>query len=153
MTCSLCLMIWKDCGWKWSWPPWREPHASGTRLWKTGQNCQHAQSKDRDSKEGLEGTLPQLRRCFSKDCLTFFNHDIEMHQNRRTRWFKYDRDYLCVNKSQFVPVIFEPPCIWITYIWKCTTFRPPPSSAKVEYGYSDTSMLPLGLDDLFEGEL
>ena len=37
-----------------------------------------------------------------------------------TRWFKYDRDYLCVNKSQFVPVIFEPPCIssgqdaWLT---------------------------------------
>ena len=30
-----------------------------------------------------------------------------------TRWFKYDRDYLCVNKSQFVPVIFEPPCIRI----------------------------------------
>jgi hypothetical protein len=29
-----------------------------------------------------------------------------------TRWFKYDRDYLCVNKSQFVPVIFEPPCIY-----------------------------------------
>jgi hypothetical protein len=28
-----------------------------------------------------------------------------------TRWFKYDGDYLCVNKSQFVPVIFEPPCI------------------------------------------
>jgi hypothetical protein len=30
--------------------------------------------------------------------------------NRFTRWFKYDRDYLCVNKSQFVPVIFQPPC-------------------------------------------
>ena len=29
----------------------------------------------------------------------------------RTRWFKYDRDDLCVSKSQFVPVIFEPPCI------------------------------------------
>jgi hypothetical protein len=28
-----------------------------------------------------------------------------------TRWFKYDPDDLCVNKSQFVPVIFEPPCI------------------------------------------
>ena len=27
-----------------------------------------------------------------------------------TRWFKYDRDDLCVNRSQFVPVIFEPPC-------------------------------------------
>jgi hypothetical protein len=30
-----------------------------------------------------------------------------------TRWLKYDRDYLCVNKSQFVPVIFEPPCMYI----------------------------------------
>jgi hypothetical protein len=29
-----------------------------------------------------------------------------------TRWFKYDRDYFCVNKSQFVPVIFEPPCVF-----------------------------------------
>jgi hypothetical protein len=27
-----------------------------------------------------------------------------------TRWFKYDWDDLCVNNSQFVPVIFEPPC-------------------------------------------
>jgi hypothetical protein len=27
-----------------------------------------------------------------------------------TWWFKYDRDDLCVNKSHFVPVIFEPPC-------------------------------------------
>jgi hypothetical protein len=25
-------------------------------------------------------------------------------------WFKYDRDWLCVNKSQFFPLIFEPPC-------------------------------------------
>jgi hypothetical protein len=33
-----------------------------------------------------------------------------------TRWFKYDWDYLCVNKSQFVPVIFEPPCVW-DLIW------------------------------------
>ena len=28
-----------------------------------------------------------------------------------TRWFKYERDYLCVNKPVTVPVIFEPPCI------------------------------------------
>ena len=27
-----------------------------------------------------------------------------------TRWFKYDRDYLCVNKPVTVPVIFEPSC-------------------------------------------
>ena len=31
---------------------------------------------------------------------------------RNTWWFKYDPDDLCVNKSQFVPVIFEPPCIF-----------------------------------------
>jgi hypothetical protein len=43
-----------------------------------------------------------------------------------TRWFKYDRDNLCVNKSQLVPVIFEPPCticcttvlcLNVTYKW------------------------------------
>jgi hypothetical protein len=35
-----------------------------------------------------------------------------------TRWFKYDWDYLCVNKSQFVPVIFEAPCIYVcVYIY------------------------------------
>jgi hypothetical protein len=32
-----------------------------------------------------------------------------------TRWFKYDRYDLCVNKSQFVLVIFEPPCTYTFY--------------------------------------
>jgi hypothetical protein len=31
-------------------------------------------------------------------------------KGHNTRWFKYDRDDLCVNKSQFIPVIFETPC-------------------------------------------
>jgi hypothetical protein len=35
--------------------------------------------------------------------------NLQVYKN--TRWFKYDQDYLCVNKSQFVPVIFEPPCM------------------------------------------
>jgi hypothetical protein len=39
-----------------------------------------------------------------------FNNLVPL-KTRITRWFKYDRNYLCVNKSQFVPVIFEPPCI------------------------------------------
>jgi hypothetical protein len=39
-------------------------------------------------------------------------HHIFGSKQLCTRWFKYDRDDLCVNKSQFVPVIFEPPCIW-----------------------------------------
>jgi hypothetical protein len=34
------------------------------------------------------------------------------HHVAITRWFKYYRDNLCVNKSQFAPVIFEPPCIY-----------------------------------------
>jgi hypothetical protein len=37
--------------------------------------------------------------------------DVEISGDRDTRWFKYDWDDLCVNKSQFVPVIFEPPCM------------------------------------------
>ena len=45
------------------------------------------------------------------------HHHRARYSNRRrdvmvcTRCFKYDRDCLCVNKSQFVPVIFEPPSI------------------------------------------
>jgi hypothetical protein len=42
-------------------------------------------------------------------------HDTPLITNSgvtlNTRWFKYDRDDLCVNKSQFVPVISEPPFI------------------------------------------
>jgi hypothetical protein len=36
------------------------------------------------------------------------------------RWLKYDRDDLCVNKSLFVPVIFQPPCIKMssTCLWR-----------------------------------
>jgi hypothetical protein len=41
---------------------------------------------------------------------------IRIYIHTHTRWFKYDRDDLCVNKSQFVPVIFEPPCICSKYI-------------------------------------
>ena len=36
-----------------------------------------------------------------------------------TRWFKYDRDCLCVNLATSVPVIFEPPCtLWDTFTVK-----------------------------------
>jgi hypothetical protein len=36
---------------------------------------------------------------------------IYIYTHTHTRCFKYDRDYLCVKMSEFVPVIFEPPCI------------------------------------------
>jgi hypothetical protein len=39
-----------------------------------------------------------------------------------TRWFNYDRDDLYVNKSQFVPVIFEPPSICRSLVTKTTAF-------------------------------
>jgi hypothetical protein len=44
-----------------------------------------------------------------------------LHEGLCTRWFKYDRDDLCVNKSQFVPVIFEPPCMFTLYEIFCSS--------------------------------
>ena len=42
-----------------------------------------------------------------------------------TRWFKYDRDYLCVNKPVTVPVIYEPPCIsWRYNEWMNECYIP-----------------------------
>ena len=32
-----------------------------------------------------------------------------------TRWFKYDRDWFGLFTHKSVPVIFEPPCIWMTH--------------------------------------
>jgi hypothetical protein len=40
------------------------------------------------------------------------------HPRVYTRWFKYYRDDLCVNKSQRVPVIFEPPCTTLQHLWQ-----------------------------------
>jgi hypothetical protein len=64
--------------------------------------------------------LPFLNTCrdlnnmedlrFSQRCCRNFNFFWHVKLWVNTRWFKYDRDYLCVNKSQFVPVIFDPPC-------------------------------------------
>ena len=49
-----------------------------------------------------------------------------------TRWLKYDRYDLRVNKSQFVPVIFEPPsiCSAVVNVYEFVqvqrvAFRPP----------------------------
>jgi hypothetical protein len=52
---------------------------------------------------------------------------IYIYTHTHTRWFKYDRDWVCVNKSQFVPVIFEPPCLCVyiyiyIYIYAATCF-------------------------------
>jgi hypothetical protein len=76
------------------------------------------------------------------------------HRSSCTRWFKYDRDYLCVNKSQFVPVIFEPPCILfqihgtsavskpaalcITCSWLLRTFTSYPFSHFPEWSFYNT---------------
>jgi hypothetical protein len=57
-----------------------------------------------------------LQRCTIIFYLNLYHFNIVYNQfivytQHFTRWFKYDRDDLCVNKSQFVPVIFEAPCI------------------------------------------
>jgi hypothetical protein len=58
----------------------------------------------------LVPVAPALR-LYESDILLLWS----VRQNRR--WFKYDRDWLCVNKSQFVPVIFEPPCINLGFLY------------------------------------
>ena len=52
--------------------------------------------------------VPHARdnKCIQNLVQTLMEVKIPWH----TRWFKCDRDYLCVNKSHFVPVIFELPC-------------------------------------------
>jgi hypothetical protein len=52
-----------------------------------------------------------LNSDFNENYYKHCNNKYWPRMNEDTRWFKYDRDDLCVNKSQFVPVIFEPPCI------------------------------------------
>ena len=56
------------------------------------------------------------RRLYHKVVLSLVCTHCEVVVMSYTRWFKYDRDYLCVNKSQFVPVIFEPPCILLVHL-------------------------------------
>ena len=58
--------------------------------------------------------LLSMRNLSNESCRenqnTYRNHSHKHTHTEilNTRWFKYDRDYLCLNKSQFVPVIFEP---------------------------------------------
>jgi hypothetical protein len=50
---------------------------------------------------------------FLTDEIISYKRETDARVKLNTRWFKYDRDYLCVNKSQFVPVVFESPCTLI----------------------------------------
>jgi hypothetical protein len=34
-----------------------------------------------------------------------------------TRWFKYDRDWFVCKQAAQVPVIFEPPCIYVSFLY------------------------------------
>ena len=57
-------------------------------------------------------------RCYQNIFLQLFYTFICILENIiHTRLFKYDREDLYVNKSQFVPVIFEPPCIKVVLHW------------------------------------
>jgi hypothetical protein len=62
--------------------------------------------------QGLSSSHPLLHSVKAKNkwSFTYINTQGLVTWALSTRWFKYDRDDLCVNKSQFVPVIFEPPC-------------------------------------------
>jgi hypothetical protein len=58
-----------------------------------------------------------------------------MRLKSNTRWFKYDRDWLCVNNSQFVPVVFEPPCTSRTHVYseRCEAKRHDNWKNKLKY--------------------
>jgi hypothetical protein len=63
--------------------------------------------------EQVKKSFLKNRRITTHDVGNMFGISYDSVQSipkENTRWFKYDRDWLCVNKSQFVPVIFEPPC-------------------------------------------
>ena len=49
---------------------------------------------------------PEYLKSHTHTCVTALGQLPE----RRTRWFKYDRDKLWLVYTQSVPVIFEPPC-------------------------------------------
>ena len=59
---------------------------------------------------------PKAKNTHSEYVILFLLHGNNYYTNAlqcydtRTRWFKYDRDCLCVNLATSVPVIFEPPC-------------------------------------------
>jgi hypothetical protein len=61
-----------------------------------------------------------LLNCSKTFTVTLYNwlSNVFFFFKWNTRWFKYDRDDLCVNKSQFVPVIFEPPCKLSSHTFK-----------------------------------
>jgi hypothetical protein len=72
-----------------------------------------------------------------------------------TRWFKYDRDWLCVNKSQFVPVIFKPSCNFcVSYQctllclikWRCWTCKKKCVLRKLETTHNETKYTAGGFD-------
>ena len=70
----------------------------------------------------------------SVEVVKLFLHTLLANDEENTRWFKYDRDYLCVNKSQFVPVIFEPPCI-IAIVNISTSFTQSQQTKKTRHLY------------------
>jgi hypothetical protein len=59
-----------------------------------------------------QSCIPQQKFHVCLLILSFLQENCFTISVNNRRWFKYDRDYLCVNKSQFVPVIFDPPCTY-----------------------------------------
>ena len=75
----------------------------------------------------------KARQCYiiqGSSNMTGTNCDLFTHKQSRsylnhlyihTRWFKYDRDKLWLVYTQIVPVIFEPPCTYITWFAPLST--------------------------------
>jgi hypothetical protein len=55
----------------------------------------------------------ELRQCSQSYDRYFKAKFPKFVRTTNTRWFKYDRDKPWLVYTQSVPVIFEPPCIWL----------------------------------------
>jgi hypothetical protein len=86
---------------------------SVTLNYNSSRNYIFLKTKKLDSFETSGTRLPSdvMSHLQKKGTLTHSQVSEPQTSHIYTRWFKYDRDDLCVNKSQFVPVISEPPCI------------------------------------------
>jgi hypothetical protein len=67
--------------------------------------------------QGRQVCIVEVRNCQQCVGLTLLTL-LKLHY---TRWLKYDRDKLWLVYTQIVPVIFEPPCKFVTIFMKTAT--------------------------------
>jgi hypothetical protein len=60
-----------------------------------------------------ENMIIMLELCIQNTVCEHCEISLSVAVKQNTRWFKYDWDKLWLVYTQMVPVIFEPPCMFI----------------------------------------